>query len=113
MAKIRHQDHFVQNLRKLNNNYSVKTGKKWQDRRKIMTPAFHFKILEEFITVFDRVGNTFIERLRKRDTNEYIELYPLAGLYALDVMCGEFLRKILILVDSIEQFFNVNQINYH
>lgn len=39
--------------------------------------------------IFDRVGNTFVNKtLRKYDAKDEVEIYPLAILYALDVMCG-------------------------
>lgn len=66
-------------------------GKKWHERRKIITPAFHFKILEQFVEVFDRLGNTVVNKtLKKFDRDDEFEMYPIAVLYALDVMCGKF-----------------------
>lgn len=65
------------------------TGKKWHDRRKVITPAFHFNILDKFVEVFDRLGNTVIEKLHKFDVTDDVEFYPIAVLYALDVMCGK------------------------
>lgn len=56
----------------------------------MITPAFHFNILEEFVKVFDRLGDTVIEKLKKVNANDEIEFYHIAVLYALDVMCGEF-----------------------
>lgn len=64
-------------------------GKKWHERRKIITPAFHFKILEQFVEIFDRIGNTVVEKLKTYDTEDDVEFYPIAVLYALDVMCGK------------------------
>lgn len=65
------------------------TGKKWHDRRKVLTPAFHFNILERFVETFDRIGNNVVDKLKKFDTTDDVEFYPIALLYALDVMCGE------------------------
>ncbi|GAB0099269.1 Cytochrome P450 [Sergentomyia squamirostris] len=65
----------------------LSTGKKWHNRRKIITPTFHFKILEQFCEVFDRQGDTLIEKLKKVDPDESIDIYPLVTLYALDVIC--------------------------
>lgn len=62
-------------------------GKKWHDRRKIITPAFHFNILEKFVEIFDRLGDTVVEKLNTVSPDETIEFYPIAVLYALDVMC--------------------------
>lgn len=74
----------------LNEGLLLSKGQKWYERRKIITPAFHFKILEEFVEVFDRIGNTVVnEILRKFDATDEIEIYPIAVLYALDVMCGK------------------------
>lgn len=74
----------------LNEGLLLSGGKKWFQRRKIITPAFHFKILEEFVKVFDRQGNIFVDILSKRKPNEQIELLPLVTLYTLDVICGKF-----------------------
>lgn len=64
-------------------------GKKWHERRKIITPAFHFKILEQFVEVFDRIGNVVVDKLKEYDETDDVEFYPIAVLYALDVMCGK------------------------
>lgn len=64
-------------------------GKKWHDRRKVITPAFHFNILEKFVEIFDRLGTTVVDKLKKYDVADDVEFYSIAVLYALDVMCGE------------------------
>lgn len=62
--------------------------------RKIITPAFYFEMLEQFTETFDSIGNTLIKtHLSKLKINEEFEFYPLAELYALDVMCGNYLRN--------------------
>lgn len=55
----------------------------------MITPAFHFNILEKYVEVFDRLGNTVLEKLNKLNETDEIEFYPIAVLYALDVMCGK------------------------
>lgn len=75
----------------LNEGLLISTGKKWYERRKIITPAFHFKILEQFVEVFDRLGTTVVDKLKKFDAQDDVEFYPIAVLYTLDVMCGELL----------------------
>lgn len=73
------------------------TGKKWHDRRKVLTPAFHFNILERFVETFDRIGNNVVDKLKKFDTTDDVEFYPIALLYALDVMCGELKSTVDVL----------------
>ena len=68
------------------------TGKKWHQRRKIITPTFHFKILEHFTEIMEKQGQVFITNLKKRE-GQHCDFFPLIGLYALDVICGE-LKKI-------------------
>lgn len=46
--------------------------------------------MEKFAETFDRIGNVLIEKLDSHDANETIEFYPISALYALDVICGEF-----------------------
>lgn len=85
---------------------SPQSGKKWHDRRKAITPAFHFNILERFVEVFDRLGNTVVEKLSAVGGDKAIEFFAIANLYTLDVMCGEllFLRKTELIQMKKEDF---------
>ncbi|CAG7818847.1 unnamed protein product [Allacma fusca] len=40
-------------------------GAKWQFRRKMLTPSFHFKILEDFLIIFNEQSNIFVDILRE------------------------------------------------
>lgn len=62
-------------------------GKKWHARRKIITPTFHFKILEEFLEVFDRKSSILLECLdEKADGKTVFNVYPFMCLFTLDVI---------------------------
>ncbi|XP_075170531.1 cytochrome P450 4d8-like [Haematobia irritans] len=62
-------------------------GKKWHSRRKIITPAFHFKILEEFLEVFDRQATILLQCLEaKADGRTAFDIYPFLCLFTLDVI---------------------------
>ncbi|XP_053669358.1 cytochrome P450 4d1-like [Anopheles marshallii] len=66
----------------------ISRGRKWQTRRKIITPTFHFKILEQFVEIFDQQGNTFVDILRLfAKSGETFDVFPLVTLCALDVIC--------------------------
>lgn len=73
----------------------ISTGKKWHQRRKIITPSFHFQILERFVEVMDDHGKVMVEKLRKLDGQE-VDMFPLVNLYALDVICGKFFIRFFI-----------------
>jgi len=64
----------------------ISTGAKWKTRRRLITPTFHFKILEEFIKVFNSAGSLFVQQLASK-TDQPIDIYPLINLYSLDVIC--------------------------
>lgn len=63
-------------------------GKKWFARRKAITPTFHFKILEQFVDIFDKQSFIFAEVLAKNKATDPVDIYPLVTLAALDVICG-------------------------
>lgn len=65
----------------------LSTGKKWHQRRKIITPGFHFKILEQFVEIMESHGDILVRKLKKFNGQE-LDVFPLLSLYALDVICG-------------------------
>ncbi|XP_041778262.1 cytochrome P450 4d2-like [Anopheles merus] len=66
----------------------ISSGEKWFHRRKIITPTFHFKILESFVTVFNREAELLIEKLgQNADAGREFDIYEPISLYALDSIC--------------------------
>ncbi|XP_072402618.1 cytochrome P450 4d2-like isoform X1 [Diabrotica undecimpunctata] len=63
------------------------TGTKWRQRRKMITPAFHFSILENFVHVFETNGNVFIDLLKKEVDKPSIDITPFVALCTLDIIC--------------------------
>lgn len=47
--------------------YSFSTGEKWKRRRRQITPTFHFKILNEFIQVFEEQSKILVSVLKVRE----------------------------------------------
>jgi cytochrome P450 family 4 len=62
----------------------ISTGNKWRQRRKVLTSAFHFQILDKFMDVMNDHGNVLVEKLKKLDE---VDIYHQINLYALDVIC--------------------------
>ncbi|XP_070494539.1 cytochrome P450 4d1-like [Chironomus tepperi] len=63
------------------------TNQKWMLRRKALTPAFHFKILDEFVEIFDKQSSILIEKLKAHDGKGSFNAFPVVALAALDVIC--------------------------
>ncbi|KAK8733802.1 hypothetical protein OTU49_006487, partial [Cherax quadricarinatus] len=63
------------------------TGSHWHTRRKLLTPAFHFKILEEFMSVFNKQSNKLIQKLEKKADGNTFDIYDDLTLCVLDVIC--------------------------
>ncbi|XP_058978259.1 cytochrome P450 4d1-like isoform X1 [Musca domestica] len=65
-------------------------GRKWNSRRKVLTPAFHFKILESFIDVFEKESRTLVANLDKEyrmQTDKGFDLNDWVNLCTLDTIC--------------------------
>jgi cytochrome P450 family 4 len=61
-------------------------GLKWQTRRKILTPSFHFNILQEFIKVFNEETANLVTRLKKDCHKPYIEVTDYISGFALNTI---------------------------
>uniref|UniRef100_A0A182W6H9 Cytochrome P450 n=1 Tax=Anopheles minimus TaxID=112268 RepID=A0A182W6H9_9DIPT len=63
-------------------------GEKWFQRRKIITPSFHFKILDQFMDVFNKEADTLVTKLERHVNQKEFDIYDYITLYALDSICA-------------------------
>lgn len=70
------------------------TGQKWFTRRKVITPAFHFSILQSFVEIFDRNADVLVNKMSQFDR---LDIFPLTLLCALDNICGEITRRRILI----------------
>lgn len=68
----------------------LSSGEKWFQRRRIITPTFHFKILDQFAAVFNREADTMVWNLRRHAGREEFDIYAYVTLMALDSICGRY-----------------------
>jgi len=74
-----------------NNNHKycifLNLGPKWHSRRKLLTPTFHFSILEEFLPLIEKQSKTLVKVLRKELNNVTgFDIKPYSKLVALDTI---------------------------
>nr|WCC58135.1 cytochrome P450 [Pharsalia antennata] len=58
----------------LGNGLLLSQGKKWRNRRKILTPAFHFSILQDFVNIFNKETEDLVKKLEKHCDEPYIDV---------------------------------------
>jgi cytochrome P450 len=68
----------------------LSTGEKWARRRKLITPSFHFEILNDFLLVINTQVDVFISRLdaQVKTSAEKFDICPYICSLALDIICG-------------------------
>lgn len=72
----------------LGNGLLLSRGERWHAMRKIITPTFHFSILEQYIEVFDRQCNVLVAQLQPLAATPggAINIYPYMCLATLDII---------------------------
>ncbi|ELT89566.1 hypothetical protein CAPTEDRAFT_162759 [Capitella teleta] len=63
------------------------TGSKWQTRRKMLTPTFHFRILNDFLQVFNEQAIIMADRLEEKVGKGKFDTFPFITHCALDIIC--------------------------
>ncbi|XP_066146719.1 cytochrome P450 4C1-like isoform X2 [Euwallacea fornicatus] len=57
------------------------TGTKWHSRRKVLTQAFHFNVLQKFLSIFNEETNNFTKQVEafnaENPSNEGVNILPL------------------------------------
>ncbi|CAG2115281.1 unnamed protein product [Medioppia subpectinata] len=68
----------------------LSTGNKWRKRRKLLTSAFHFRILDDFIPIMNEQSDVLVNKLMKVDKHGYIDIREPITQCTLDIICGKF-----------------------
>lgn len=61
----------------------------WKKSRKMLTPSFHFSILENFIETFNSNADILKEILSEKADAETFDVFPYAAMSALDIISGD------------------------
>ncbi|CAG4990071.1 unnamed protein product [Colias eurytheme] len=64
----------------------VSKGAKWQERRKILTTAFHFNVLRKYFPILEHNSRKLIATLEKTE-GQSIDAVPLISEYTLESIC--------------------------
>ncbi|XP_045512366.1 cytochrome P450 4C1-like isoform X2 [Pieris brassicae] len=67
----------------------LSTGAKWHNRRKILTPAFHFEILKNFAKVFEEDSRNMVNDINSRLKRgaDVLDVMPFLSDYTLYTIC--------------------------
>uniref|UniRef100_A0AAV2LF52 Cytochrome P-450AROM n=1 Tax=Knipowitschia caucasica TaxID=637954 RepID=A0AAV2LF52_KNICA len=69
------------------------TGKKWRQRRKMLTPTFHFSILTDFLEVMNEQAEILVEKLQNKAGKGVFDCFSHVTLCALDIICETAMGK--------------------
>ncbi|XP_063709036.1 cytochrome P450 4d2-like [Culicoides brevitarsis] len=68
----------------LGNSLVIAHGERWQKLRKMLTPAFHFQILERFVQIFEEQSDVLVKKLQKLQTTN--DAFDVFHAFSLDVI---------------------------
>ncbi|XP_070846660.1 cytochrome P450 4V8 [Chaetodon trifascialis] len=69
------------------------TGPKWRQRRKMLTPTFHFSILNDFLEVMNEQAQILVEKLETQAGKGSFNCFSYVTLCALDIICETAMGK--------------------
>ncbi|KAL2743402.1 cytochrome P450 4C1-like isoform X2 [Vespula maculifrons] len=79
----------------LSNGLITSNGDTWQQRRKILTPSFHFNILKHFLITFNEEAKCLVTSLKEETKDGPIikDTLQLANKHTLNAICVHFHRN--------------------
>lgn len=72
-------------------------GEKWQNRRKILTPAFHFNVLQKYYPIVAENNLRLLEYLKKTDGKTF-DIHPVMSEFTLHTICGKNMLFNIIII---------------
>lgn len=73
----------------LGNSLVITHGERWHKLRKLLTPAFHFQILERFMQIFEEQSEVLVAKMKKIPDGVVDDAFDLFHAFALDVISGK------------------------
>lgn len=70
----------------LGNPLFISNGSIWKNHRKLLTPAFHFRILDDFQSIFRDHSKVLIDVLNNYTENEAFDVTEIINLCTLDIV---------------------------
>lgn len=64
------------------------SGGVWQRKRKTITPAFHFKVLDNYISMFDAACDTLVDVLSAKADEKKCDIVPFITSFTLEIIAG-------------------------
>ncbi|KAG8196949.1 hypothetical protein JTE90_009008 [Oedothorax gibbosus] len=82
-------------------------GSKWKQRRRAITSAFHFRILEDFVSVFDDQSKYLVAKLKKACAEKpaCVDIVPYVTLCTLDIICETAMGLKIKAQDNKDSFY--------
>ncbi|XP_055302936.1 probable cytochrome P450 4ac1 [Sitodiplosis mosellana] len=82
------------------------TAEKWFARRKLLTPAFHFNILNGFQSTFNEQTEILLREIRKNEVNnpEGTHLQKLISRFTLNTICESAMGVKLTKIDELDDY---------
>lgn len=72
------------------------TGNKWKSRRRLFTPAFHFRILDDFTPSINTQSMILADILGKKSLEHNgVDVVPKVTLCTLDIVCETIMGKVI------------------
>ncbi|KAJ7362172.1 hypothetical protein OS493_013266 [Desmophyllum pertusum] len=62
-------------------------GDKWKTRRRLITPTFHFKILDNFIQVIEEQAAILVTHLEEKENRAVFDIRPYIARCTLEIIC--------------------------
>ncbi|XP_026829554.1 cytochrome P450 4C1-like [Ooceraea biroi] len=81
----------------------ISKGGKWQERRKILTPTFHFNILKQFVDIMVEESNHMTKSLKDMEDSTVQDLQSFFSYHTLNIICETSMGTSLQNIDVAEQ----------
>ncbi|XP_034832774.1 cytochrome P450 4C1-like [Maniola hyperantus] len=79
----------------LHDGLLLSSGKKWHQRRKILTPAFHFKVLRHFNSVLVEKSEKLVQNLHSEINCSRTNIYSLISDFTINSICETAMGTVL------------------